>query len=250
MSLDEISVRQWQEQFRTGAFEDKSFETQCKAGWYDWFCGDDALSGRLKKIAKVVMGITEPYLLDNYYVWFKNNCPMAGPLYDDVRFEPLSGERDGKYFLVSLNSPRVEKKWALITERDGFGMPEFECADVRDMVKYINGMVRELEQGIRPVFLAEKAAAEQYFMNHGCQYAEGRTHRDGDGRYHHKDPYSGQVQTVLVVSHAEDIPPDLPAEQAEKIDGLYVCSLDASQSAPSPARQAEGRRPHKKQQER
>ena len=43
----------------------------------------------------------------------KNNCPMSGPLYDDVRFDPLSGERDGKYFVVTLDSPHERAKWVL-----------------------------------------------------------------------------------------------------------------------------------------
>lgn len=146
--MNELSVRQWQEAFRTGQFDDKSFGTQCKAGWYDWFCKDETLASRLKKISRVVMGITEPFILDNYYVWFKNNCPVMGPLYDDVRFEPLVGERDGRYFLVALDSPHEKRKWALITERHGFDAPEFQCDHVRDMVKYINGMARELERGV------------------------------------------------------------------------------------------------------
>lgn len=78
MSEEHISVRQWQERFRAGAYENKDLKVQCAAGWYDWFCRDEALARRLKKISKVVMGITDPYILDNYYVWFMDNCPVVG----------------------------------------------------------------------------------------------------------------------------------------------------------------------------
>ena len=130
-----------------GDFSSRDRAVQCEAGWYDWFCRDDALAGRLKKISGVVLGITDPFILDNYYVWFKNNCPLDGPLYDDVRFEPLTGERDGKYFVVSLDSPHERMKWALVTERYGYDAPEFECGNVRDMVKYINAIAPELARG-------------------------------------------------------------------------------------------------------
>ena len=144
---DELSVRQWQEKFRAGAFNWPDRNTQCEAGWYDWFCQDHALAGRLQKIGRVVMQITDPFILDNYYVWFKNNCPMVGPLYDDVRFEPLTGERDGRYFLVARDSPHEKAKWALYTERCGFEKPEFRCANVRDMIRYLNEMGPELACG-------------------------------------------------------------------------------------------------------
>ena len=141
---DCYSVREWQEKYKAGAFKNKHYTTQIYAGWYDWFCGDDALAGRLERISPVVMGITEPFILDNYYVWFKNNCPVCGPLYDDVRFEPLSGERNGKYFIVTKDSPHETAKWALHTERHGFDSPEYQCGNVRDMIQYINNLGREL----------------------------------------------------------------------------------------------------------
>ncbi len=164
--MNEMSVREWQERFRAGDFSSRDRAVQCEAGWYDWFCRDDALAGRLKKISSVVLGITDPFILDNYYVWFKNNCPLEGPLYDDVRFEPLTGERDGKYFLVALDSPHERMKWALVTERYGYDAPEFECGNVRDMVKYINAMAPELAQGIQPRFVLEKAAVGEYVRQH------------------------------------------------------------------------------------
>ena len=109
--MTEMSVRQWQERFRAGDFNSRDLSVQCEAGWFDWFCRNDALAGRLKKLSSAVLGIKAPFILDNYYVWFKNNCPMAGPLYDDVRFEPLSGEREGKYFVITLDCPHELAKW-------------------------------------------------------------------------------------------------------------------------------------------
>ena len=65
--MNEMSVRTWQERFRAGDFSSRERAVQCEAGWYDWFCRDDALAGRLKKISGVVLGITDPFILDNYY---------------------------------------------------------------------------------------------------------------------------------------------------------------------------------------
>ena len=144
---ENVSVRQWQTMYRMGAFSDKARSVQIEAGWYDWFCRDESLAGLLKQIAPAVMGITDPFILDNYYVWFKNNCPMDGPLYDDARFEPLAGERDGKYFLITLDCPHENAKWVLYTERYGFQEPEFQCGNVREMIRYVNGLGPELAQG-------------------------------------------------------------------------------------------------------
>ena len=204
---EEISVRQWQERFQAGAFSAKDTATQCAAGWYDWFCKDEALAGRLKKIAPVVIGITDPFILDNYYVWFKNNCPCSGPLYDDVRFEPLSGERNGKYFVVSLDSPHERMKWALTTERFGFDTPEFECRNVRDMVKYINELGPQLEQGIQPTFIAEKQAAEIYAKLFGEPLGI-RIYREGEHRYSYTSFLDKRVYNVMVISDPKDAPPD------------------------------------------
>ena len=177
--------------------------------------------------------------LDNYYVWFKNNCPLSFPLYDDVRFEPLSGDRDGKYFVISLDSPHERTKWALVTERYGFDAPEFDCRDIREMIKYVNSIGPELQQGIVPPFVAEKDAVTAYALRRG--EPEGiHIYRDGDHHYSYTSRQDRRKRTVMAVASAEDAPPGFVAEQAAQIKGLYVyCPEDAGKALPTPEKAAD-----------
>ena len=113
---DELSVRQWQEQFRAGAFDSKDTAVQREAGWWDWHCREDAVAGRLKRIAPVVTGIKAPSLLDNYTVWFANvRSTGRKAVYDRVQFEPLGGKCDGRIFRVDFGNPNEPEKWTLYT---------------------------------------------------------------------------------------------------------------------------------------
>lgn len=224
--MKEMSVREWQQRFRAGDFSSRDRAVQCEAGWYDWFCRDDALAGRLKKISSVVLGVTDPFLLDNYYVWFKNNCPLNGTLYDDVRFEPLSGERGGKYFVVSMDNPHELIKWTLFTERYGYDAPEFRCGNVREMTRYINAIAPELEQGIQPEFVREKAAVCEYVRKHEGKDAS-CIRREGNHLFIYQSSLDWKYRPVAVSKTMECAPQGFHAEQAEPYGGLYVFSSEA-----------------------
>ena len=57
--------------------------------WYDWFCKDSALvnkgKGLLARLAKLNKVNNNKFNPDRTYVFFKNNCPCRGRLYDDFR---------------------------------------------------------------------------------------------------------------------------------------------------------------------
>lgn len=84
---DKINIEQWIKEFDSGKFDAKDFNTQCKAGWWDWFCKDNSLAGKTKKLAPKVKQIAKSPKInkEKMYVFFKNNCPMVGSLYDDFR---------------------------------------------------------------------------------------------------------------------------------------------------------------------
>jgi hypothetical protein len=73
--------------FDNGDFSSNNLNVQFEAGWYDWFCRDTSLRNKTITLAKKVKQIAKSDKIDceNYYVFFKNNCPMVGPLYDDFR---------------------------------------------------------------------------------------------------------------------------------------------------------------------
>ena len=55
--------------------------------WWDWFCSEKALVNRGKNLLTKLIGIADSKKFDKHkcYVFFKNNCPVAGRLYDDFR---------------------------------------------------------------------------------------------------------------------------------------------------------------------
>nr|WP_300838671.1 hypothetical protein [uncultured Acetatifactor sp.] len=240
MKPEGISVRQWQELYRAGAFDDKDVIVQRQAGWWDWQCHWDALAGRLKRIAPVVTGIKEPIILDNYSIWFANvRSPGRKAVHDHVQFEPLGDKSNEKIFRVEFGDPNVPDKWALYTNRFSLDAPEYGCARVRDMVQYISTMACELEQGILPSFLDEKRAAVDYVLNRPTIYSSRALRREGEHSYSFLDRDDGYRKTVHVAHSLKDVPPDFQASRTMQIRGLYVyCPEDTEEFLSTPRRAA------------
>jgi len=79
MTLNEFALR-----FKRGDFESDSRRVQIEAGWYDWFCKDESLRKKTQSMGKKVVQLLDSPRInpDKMYVFFKNNCPVVGPLYD------------------------------------------------------------------------------------------------------------------------------------------------------------------------
>lgn len=241
-----ISVRQWLEKYHTCLQGSKDFVAQFENDWCDSFFSDsNELRRRLSPFAKLVDAITEPYILDNYYIWFyEHDMPFSGKPYDDIRFDPLSGERNGQYFVVRLDCAG-RKKWSLFSERFDFSAPEFECGNVCGMAKYIDGMGRQFAQGIKPAFLLEKWAVERFIaLQDGI--CDRVVYRAGEHRYHYQSSNNLKLRTAIVASASEKLPDNFPLEQAKEFRGILVWSPDGMERDEEKDAAAQGKQVSKK----
>lgn len=85
--MSNINIKTFIERFDNGDFNSIDRKVQIEAGWYDWFCRDTSLKNKTVALATKVKQIAKSSKVDieKQYVFFKNNCPMYGSLYDDFR---------------------------------------------------------------------------------------------------------------------------------------------------------------------
>ena len=74
--------------FANGVILDSEGNADTCFNFYDWFCKDSSLENKAKSLfskVKTFLKHNPDIDLLTHYVFFKNNCPFNGPLYDDFR---------------------------------------------------------------------------------------------------------------------------------------------------------------------
>jgi len=134
----EQSLKTWIESFNKGEYDSKDLQTQIKAGWYDWFCKDESLVNKTKRMGNIVKQFKDggKVNLETMYVWFKNNCPLAGPLYDDFRIADI--ESGDTLFTIQINCFREEKRYIVYGKKNDFDTPLFNTDSIKELVSWFN----------------------------------------------------------------------------------------------------------------
>lgn len=82
-----FNLKQQFEAFNQGRIVDSNGSENGCFNFYDWFCSDKSLERKSKKLYRAAIKFCNKFNVDleKHYVFFKNNCPCSGPLYDDFR---------------------------------------------------------------------------------------------------------------------------------------------------------------------
>ncbi|MBU1093577.1 MAG: hypothetical protein KKH01_03850 [Firmicutes bacterium] len=134
----QIKLSEWIQRFKSGEFDKPDSTTQIKAGWFDWFCRDSSLANKTIKIGNIIKQIKVGGKVDleTSYVWFKNNCPLNGPLYDDFRIADI--ENNSNLFVVQIDCVWNDSRYTVFERLDGFEKPVFQADSSRELVKWFN----------------------------------------------------------------------------------------------------------------
>ena len=117
--MSRMNLLQFKERFEAEHFTGSSVEVQIEAGWWDWFCKDSSLRNKTQVLAKKVISLMNSPLLNpsQQYVFFKNNCPLYGSLYDSFSICSIeTGDVD--YYIVPSSGMESTKGQSLVYSKD------------------------------------------------------------------------------------------------------------------------------------
>lgn len=81
-----MTAAKFLERFAKGDFKNPDVSIQVEAGWFDWHCRENSLAVKTRILAKKLKSIskTDKFDFDTAHVYFKNNCPVIGSIYDSI----------------------------------------------------------------------------------------------------------------------------------------------------------------------
>jgi len=134
--MTNASLTQQLEAFKSGIYMDSDGDTNTGCfNFYDWFCKSTSLEAKAKRLfsnVKTFIKHTPSIDTDKVYVFFKNNCPMNGGLYDS--FSICDIETGDVIYWVTPRSGHSDKA-EVYSADNGFQTPTKEADTFRALFK-------------------------------------------------------------------------------------------------------------------
>ena len=135
----EYKLSEWVRLYLAGEFNNMwSMED---AGFFDWFCNRHQLFNRFNKLAPKVVQLSKSPLIntEKTYVFFKNNCPVNGPLYDSFSICNIEGDNEVLFWVAYINKGcyGIDKSgWEVNARVDGEWRQVLEYAKWKEVKEY------------------------------------------------------------------------------------------------------------------
>ncbi len=107
--------------------------------FFDWFCEDEELEDRAKTLFEFLIRYFIPYFkidTNNYYCFFKCNCPIYGDLYDSISICDNSGSVVYWMTPLSGHSNLIE-----IYEAPNFNTPIISATTLNELLKKLQNKI-------------------------------------------------------------------------------------------------------------
>lgn len=137
---------EWQQNFREGKYDAPDRDTQCEAGWGDWFCEVKDLAEKTRTIGRVISGITSGGKVDpaKTTVLFFNSLAYSDDpdgyvdarSYDDFR---ICNARTGTVkFTVLIHCPGERYTYVVYGSRNRFREPLARFSYADQLLQWLN----------------------------------------------------------------------------------------------------------------
>jgi hypothetical protein len=134
--MKNVNLKTQLEAFNNGIFLDSDGTESTCFNFYDWFCKDSSLKAKSKSLYNATAKFVKNFEIDvnTHYVFFKNNCPMSGPLYDSFSICDIENG-DVAYWVTpkSGHSGMAE----IFTKDNGFYEPLYSGNTISEIYKNI-----------------------------------------------------------------------------------------------------------------
>ena len=132
--MTKATLKQQLEAFNQGRYLDSDGKESWCYTFYDWFCKDSSLKAKADKLFRQTQKFVDLMWVDleKHYVFFKNNCPVNGPLYDDFRICSIeTGEVIWNVTAKCGHTGKAEVYW----KEHGFSEPFATGKNFSDLLK-------------------------------------------------------------------------------------------------------------------
>jgi hypothetical protein len=130
------TLRKQFEAFDKGIYLDSTGNEDRCFNFYDWFCKNTSLKNKANKLFPAAKRFAQKMEinLDTHYVFFENNCPVNGPLYDDFRIVDIKSGDVVFTVIPKCGHSGMAEVWG---RGNGFESPLFKVNTLSEIYRYL-----------------------------------------------------------------------------------------------------------------